>query len=81
MPEKRIIVHNLTKQFYCFDKSYKVIPWLVTRKGYTSVKPALQDISFEIDQGEVVGVIGKNGAGKSTLMKILAGITFPHRGK
>lgn len=76
----KIKVENLTKQFYCFDKSYKVIPWLVTRKGYSSIKPALDNISMEIEEGEVVGIIGKNGAGKSTLMKILAGITFPTSG-
>jgi lipopolysaccharide transport system ATP-binding protein len=59
-------------------KSALVAPATGSRKPSGVV--ALEDVSFEVAQGESVGVIGANGSGKSTLLKLLAGIVRPTRG-
>ena len=60
------------------------IPWCVLTGKNRRVESewfwALQDVDFEVRQGEVIGIVGRNGNGKSTLLKILSKITAPTRG-
>lgn len=74
--EKVVECINLEKKYFLFDKDYKIIPWLFTKKGCEKEITPLTNINLTINQGDVIGFIGKNGAGKSTLMKIIAGITM-----
>ena len=52
-----------------------------SQKGSSDFVWALQNINFDVYQGEVVGIIGKNGAGKSTLLKLLSMVTAPTTGE
>ena len=46
-----------------------------------SYKTAVDEISFQVNEGEIIGLLGPNGAGKTTVMKILSGILYPTKGK
>ncbi len=75
-------VENLTKEFRVFQRAEGVwggIKNLFHRK-YETLR-AVDDISFQIDEGEMVGYIGANGAGKSTTIKMLTGILVPTSGR
>ncbi len=52
-----------------------------TSKANSEYVWALEDINFEVEEGDVIGVVGRNGAGKSTLLKILSQVTGPSTGK
>ena len=58
-----------------------VVRFATRRPSRRTLHEALHDISFEVPQGESLGVIGHNGAGKTTLLKIIAGITQPTNGR
>lgn len=53
--------------------------WTKGVKGYTE-QQVLQDISFEVHEGDFFGIVGRNGSGKSTLLKIISGIYVPEKG-
>ncbi len=75
---ERIIVKNLTKNFRIGSKrnqttSEKIIS-VLTGKETKRKFCALNNISFSLKEGEILGIIGKNGSGKSTLLRIIAGV-------
>ena len=71
---------NLTKEYRVYRRPADRLLEVITRRKRHSTFTALDDVTFEIEPGETVGVIGQNGAGKSTLLKLLAGVTRPTSG-
>lgn len=70
-----IKVENLSKCYHLYDKPRDRLMQMLLRgrKQYFREFWALKDVSFEIEKGETVGIIGRNGSGKSTLLQILCG--------
>ena len=83
---RSIEVHELSKRYRLGAHYYvtlrETLAAVARRDGARANRDfwALRDVSFTVDEGEVVGLIGRNGAGKSTLLKVLARITVPTRG-
>ena len=72
------MMFNLNKEKVDNIKEYFIK--LVTRKLHFTEFWALNDISFTVEKGERVGILGLNGAGKSTLLKVIAGVLKPTKG-
>lgn len=77
-----ITVKDLRKYYQVFDKEPGVLGTLrsLFNRKYTDAK-AVDGISFEIDEGELIGFIGPNGAGKTTTLKVLSGLLYPTSGE
>jgi ABC-type polysaccharide/polyol phosphate transport system ATPase subunit len=78
-----IVLRNVSKKFRLFASSKERLMEALHpfRKEYHREFWALQDVSFEVRQGEIVGILGKNGSGKSTLLQIICSVTQATRGE
>ena len=73
-------VKNLNKNFKLYKKPSDRLVELISRKKKHESFQAISNVSFELNQGESLGIIGSNGAGKSTLMKLLTGLLLSDTG-
>ena len=85
MSRTMIEVQNVTMRFHMNNDKIMSLKEFVTRRirgkiTYTDFT-ALSDVSFSVQKGETLGLIGHNGAGKSTMLKIISGILKPTEGK
>ena len=71
---------DVSKHYDMYRRPADRLIELLTRRPQHVVFPALESVSFDVEKGETIGIIGQNGAGKSTLLKLLCGVTRPSSG-
>ncbi len=72
---------NVTKRFQMRESSLReFVPAIFNKREATPPFYALQDVSFTVNRGETLGIIGRNGSGKSTALKLIAGVMAPTQG-
>ncbi|WP_144645503.1 teichoic acids export ABC transporter ATP-binding subunit TagH [Priestia megaterium] len=76
----KVKFQQVTKKYKMYNKQIEKVKDLFWNRGKGEYHYALNNISFAVDEGEIVGVIGLNGSGKSTLSNLIAGVTMPNKG-
>ena len=80
--EKAIEIKKITKIFNLYNKpSDRLKEVLFFWKSRHTEFAALENVSFDVNKGEILGIIGKNGSGKSTILKIITNVLTPTRGE
>lgn len=85
IPVGAIRFHHVSKRFHVMKRAAPRLGAWVLAKAFEYFRrepfTALDDVSFSVEPGEMVGLLGHNGAGKSTILKLIAGITQPDAGQ
>ena len=83
MSNSAIVVEHVSKNFRLYRERNRYIKSAVLRGRRARYEEfwALDDVSFEVEHGATVGLIGSNGSGKSTMLKCLTGIYRPDKGR
>ena len=80
--KKSVIIENVSKKYKLYsNRKERLLDLIVPKKSYGEDFFALRDISFSVNEGDIVGLIGINGSGKSTLANIISGVVPETSGK
>ena len=82
-PNQSIVVENVTKEFTLrYHRTFKQVTVAMLKgRDISDTFKALDDVSFSVEQGESIGLMGLNGSGKSTLLKLVQGVMRPDGGR